>query len=294
MAGIITKPRFYDDGADITLTQKGWHFFDETENNVSLTKEKIYEILLSLSKEMRVPNGSFGFEYKHCMGAIKQLQEQGYLSNITFSTGGRNVNPLMMWIEQGYVTVKGMQFIEDYKKSEVSITQELISACAKIADNPVSYACFDEDGLNREIRNFLDSAISRFGYSIADQTQQGLGKSAQKPGELDIRINRNGIPVAIYEGLIHRNTQYLYDHIKKAIEKYNLSGCSDVYVVEFSRNKGFGSFWDNACDTIEEYEGVNVNEEQTGLLGVRLLKGSFGWEGRQGNFYYIGVNCYSK
>ena len=116
----------------------------------------------------------------------------------------------MMWIEKGYITIKGLQYVEDYCKNELNITQELISACSKIADNPVSYSGFDEDGLNREVRNFLDSAISRFGYSIADQTQQGLGNSKTKPSELDIRINKNGIPVAIYEGLIHNSEQYLF------------------------------------------------------------------------------------
>lgn len=292
--GLITKPQFYDDGAYITLTQKGWHFFDKRDSCVSLTKEKIYEILSLLSKEMKVPEGNFGYEPRLCRGAIKQLQEQGFLSGIGFATGGRDPNPQIMWIEQGFITVKGLQFIEDYEKNEVDITQEFISACAKIADNPVSYAGFDEDGLNREIRNYLDSAISRFGYSIADQTQQGMGKSEKKPNELDIRINKNGIPVAIYEGLIHNSEQYLYNHIDKAIQKYNLSGCNAVYVVEFSKNKGFGGFWDNACDSIEKYDRVNVKEVNTELLGVRLLNGTFEWEGKQGSFNYIGVNCYSK
>ena len=76
--------------------------------------------------------------------------------------------------------------------------------------NTSSYAGFDEDGLNREVRNFLDSAITRFGYTIADQTQQGL--SGTKPGELDIRISKNGIPIAIYEELIHKDRNWLGKH----------------------------------------------------------------------------------
>ena len=292
--GIITKPRFFDDGADITLTQKGWHFFDKAESNVSLTKEKIYEILSELSKGMKVPEDYLGFEPGPFRGAIKQLQEQGYLSGIKFATGGRTPYPQIMWIENGNVTVKGLEYIEDYNQNKVNLTQEFISACSKIADNPVSYSGFDEDGLNREVRNFLDSAISRFGYSIADQTQQGLGKSEKKPNELDIRINKNGIPVAIYEGLIHKSEQYLIEHLDKAIGKYNLSGCKAIYVVEFSRNKGFGGFWDNVCDSIEKYNKVDVKEANTSLLGVRLLQGTFEWEGRQGELYYLGVNCYAK
>lgn len=175
----------------------------------------------------------------------------------------------------------------------VDLPHEFISACAKIADNPASYAGFDEDGLNREVRNFLDSAITRFGYTIADQTQQGL--SGTKPGELDIRISKNGIPVAIYEGLLHSTKQYLYDHIDKAIGKYNQSGCKTVYVVEFYMNERFGVSWNHSCSNIVQHSKIiSVKEENTGLLGVKMLKGTLDWEGQKGDFYYIGVNSYIK
>lgn len=124
----------------------------------------------------------------------------------------------------------------------------------------------------------MDSAITHFGYTIADQTQQGL--SGSKLGELDIRINKNGIPVVIYEGLIHKDRDWLKRHISKAIGKYNQSGCKAVYVVEFSRNKGFGGFWDGVTVILDEYSGINVKEENTDLLGVRMLKRTFDWEGQ--------------
>lgn len=67
-----------------------------------------------------------------------------------------------------------------------------------------------------------------------------------------------------------------------------------IYVIEFSKNKGFGGFWDGTIETLDEYSGIDVKEENTGLLGVRMLKGVFDWEGQHGNFHYIGVNCYPK
>ena len=82
--GMITKPRYFDDGAEITLSQAGRHFFDEPERSVSLNKEKIYEILSTLSQEMKVPDGDFGFEPGPCRRAIKQLQEQGYIQGGCF------------------------------------------------------------------------------------------------------------------------------------------------------------------------------------------------------------------
>ena len=73
-AGMIIKPRFYDNGADITLTQAGRHFFDESEGSLSLTKEKIYEILVALHKEMKMPDDCFGYERRQANGVIKYLQ----------------------------------------------------------------------------------------------------------------------------------------------------------------------------------------------------------------------------
>jgi|GEM_PF-2426928 hypothetical protein len=297
--GMITKPIFYDNGAEITLTQIGRHYFDNSEGKVSLTEEMIYKILVALKQEMKMPEDFFGYERGEAYNAIKYLQDEGLLSNVGIATGGARKPPAIIWLEGANVTLKGLEFIEKYNKtisanSDIDLTHEFVSACAKIADNPASYSSFDEDGLNREMRNFIDSAIARFGYTIADQTQQGYGKTGVMPGELDIRISKNGIPVAIYEGLIHRDRKWLETHIDKAIGKYNYSGCKNVYVVEFSRNKGFGGFWDSACETFDDNSKVSVLEENTGLLGVRMLKGTFEWNGQKGDFCYIGVNCYAK
>lgn len=297
--GMITKPRFYDNGAEIILTQAGRHFFDKGTVGASLTKDKIYEILVALQKEMKIPEDCFGYERREANRIVKQLQEEGLIAGASFAEGAQRKGPLVVWLDKTYITMKGLDFIEKFEKKSddppnIDISHELVSACAKIADNPASYANFDEDGLNREVRNFLDSAITRFGYTIADQTQQGFGKTEKKAGELDIRINKNGIPVAIYEGLIHKDRDWLETHIEKAVGKYNQSGCKAVYVVEFSRNKGFGGFWDSACDILEQHGKVSVKEENTGLLGVKMLRGSFDWEQQKGDFYYIGVNCYIK
>lgn len=243
---------------------------------------------------MEVPVDWFGLEPGTCRSAVKQLQEQGFLADIVFVESWQDANPTEMMLGRGYVTLEGLRYLEDSRKRSVDLGAEIVSACAKIADNTASYAGFDEDALNREIRNYLDSAISRFGYAISDQSQQGLGKGDKGPGELDIRISKDGIPMAIYEGLVHRDKAWLIEHISKAIDRYNQSGCKTVYIVEFSRNKGFGGFWDSATEILEEHEGVDVVEENTGLLGVRMLYGTFDWHGGQGEFCYLGVNCYAK
>ena len=182
MEGYITKPRFYDNGAEITLTQQGRDFIIRDTSEGSLGKEQIYKILVSLKQCMKMPDDSFGYEKRKANGIIQRLQDEGLIAGANFAVGKKSLGPLIVWLEQAYITVKGLEFIDQYEKAvgeqgEIDLTHEFISACAKIADNTASYGSFDEDGLNREIRNLLDSAIARFGYTISDQTQQGLVKS---------------------------------------------------------------------------------------------------------------------
>ena len=263
-----------------------------------MTKDKIYDILFQLNAKMEIPDDCFGYKKREANEIIKQLQNEGLIAGAAFAEGGSRKPSLIVWLDHAYVTMQGLDFLENYKNeipSKIDIPHEFISACAKIADNPASYASFDEDGLNREIRNFLDSAITRFGYAISDQSQQGLGQTGKRAGELDIRICKNGIPIAIYEGLIHSSKQALTEHIDKSIEKYNQSGCQSVYVVEFSRIRGFGGFWDNAMECIANHSKItNLEEVNTKLLGVKMLKGLFSWQNQKGEFYYIGVNCSAK
>ena len=262
-------------------------------NMVQLDRGKIFEILSTLSTEMKIPKGNFGYSEGDCRGVLKQLQDQHFIEGAIFIRGGWGYNPLMMNLEEAYITEKGLKFIEEYGKAEIDLTHELVAACTKIADNPASYGSLDEDGLNREVRNLIESALIHFGYVIKDQTQQGLGKNGEKAGELDIRIEKDNIPVAIYEGLIHKDKQYLLTHIEKATNRYNQSGCRAVYIVEFSKNKGFNGFWGATMDILDEYQCVDVKETDSGLIGVRIAKGTFGWQGDRGDFYYIGVNCFS-
>jgi hypothetical protein len=294
--GFITKPRFYGNGAEITLTKNGRYYFDRTERTPSLMKERTYGILKAINDDMKLPDDNFGYGETELRVRIRQLQEESYIAGVRFAEGGLGNFPLYMWLDEAYITVKGLEYIEEYEKmicegpATIGLSHEFVSACAKIADNPASYAGFDEDKLNREVRNLLDSAITRFGYLIADQTQQGYGESERSAGELDIRISKNGLPVAIYEGLIHRDKKRLYDHIDKAIRKYNQSGCEEVFVIEFSKNKRFGEFWDNAINNINGHPKLrNIKEVNTGLLGIRMLKGNFDWEDQQGVFSFIGV-----
>lgn len=268
---------------------------------MTLSTEKKYEMLVALKDKMDVEPGDFGFEGKATYRAIKLLQDEGYIADGAFAVSGCDPTPQIVWLGKAYVTEKGFDFLEKYSRKNsdediiIDLTHEMITACAKIADGIASYKDFDENGYNRLIRDYLDAGLSRFGYSICDQTEQGLGKTDKKPGELDIRINKTGIPVAIFEGLIHKDEPYLYKHIDKAVGRYNQSGCKTVYVVEYSKNVRFDDFWENAVISIEKKPEVNgVQLFETNLMGVKALKAKHDWNGEQIDLIYLGVNCYWK
>ncbi len=296
--GMITKPLYFDNGVEITLTYAGWHFFDEPQSEELSIEGKMHRILASLCSDMSIPNDWFGFDKQEAKEIIRRLQNEGLIEDVKIATGGQGKKPQVVWVDKAHITCKGFVFLEKYGRVTDTPQYELlsrafISACAAIADNPASYSSFDEDGLNREIRNFLLASLTSFGYLVTDQTQQGWGETYKHAGELDIRINKNGIPVAIYEGLIHKNEKWLYSHIEKAIGKYNRSGCKTVYVVEFSKKTKFGAFWNSEVEKVKKHpELCDIEEQDVGLLGVKKLIGHFKWEEQLGVFHFIGVNCH--
>lgn len=181
--------------------------------------------------------------------------------------------------------------IKVYCQGDAIIMRELISACAKISDGFEDYKLFSEDGLNRQIRNLLDASLRQHGYSVCDQTQQGSGRNGNQPGELDIRIQRGGIPVTIYEGLVDYGASYLREHIKKAINRYNYSGCTAVYVIEFFREGNFIDKWQHATVTVREYAN-DLKAVDTSLNGVKMARGTCQWgEMNSADLTFIGVNC---
>ena len=69
--GFITKPKFFDNGAEIALTKNGRAFFDRRERGISLTKDKIYEILTALNRAMKIPEDNFGYGRTEALQIIR-------------------------------------------------------------------------------------------------------------------------------------------------------------------------------------------------------------------------------
>ena len=125
---------------------------------------------------------------------------------------------------------------EKRKNSKETILNDLLSACVKLQLNATYYAS-PENQRNDFIRDLLKTAK----YDVIDQGRRGLSSIGKCPGEVDILIEEDGMPVTIIEALnLDRlNTNYLDSHIDK-IYRYDTVGnmfniiLSYVSVVDFS------------------------------------------------------------
>ena len=156
---------------------------------------------------------------------------------------------------------------------EKIVHKAIISASEKLAASPADCRNLDEDALNRKMRNIIESKLEDRGYSIHDQTQRGLGKSGQKPGELDILIKKEGLPVTIIEGMIHRDRRYLTEHIEKAVGRYNISGCRLVYVLVYTRE--IDKDWMDTRSWINDFPGLSGNDVDSGFEKIKIFEGLY-------------------
>lgn len=153
------------------------------------------------------------------------------------------------------------------RRFEDPLTRKVLVALEKLCNRAWDYKDFSENGLNRQVRDFLDDGS----YSVLDQAQQGVSVNGKEEGSLDILIKDRGLNVAIYEGLIHKDKRYLIEHINKATGRYNPSGCRSIYIGEYYRVNNFDNAWRNC---IKELQGEEID---TGRDGIRLYKLSNVW-----------------
>ena len=156
---------------------------------------------------------------------------------------------------------------------ETSLAHQIMIACEMLSNNALDYSGFGENAINRRVRDYLKGTLKE--YEVLDQTHQGFGKNKKEEGSIDILIKKDGLNEAIYEGLIHKDFRYLTEHIAKAIERYNPSGCRKVYVGEYYKNNRFGVCWKNTVKNLNQsYSGSEVDTNRNGLCAYQFNIGN--------------------
>lgn len=144
------------------------------------------------------------------------------------------------------VSATAMLFEDNW--SEETMSKNIFKALLKLQANK-NYYGKKEDELNDYVRDILSMV-----YEMKDQTRQGTSPSGKDAGEVDIQICREGLPIAMIEGLkvnsVDRN--YIRKHIDKVLTCYDPVGCPYAYVVIYATVKKFAAFWVNCLNFIRD------------------------------------------
>lgn len=141
---------------------------------------------------------------------------------------------------------------EKRKNSKETILNDLLSACVKLQSNATYYAR-SENQRNDFIRDLLKMAE----YDVIDQGRRGLSSIGKCPGEVDILIEEDGLPVTIIEALNldSLKANYLDNHIDK-IYRYDTVGNMFNIILSYVSVFDFSKFCEKYSKHIKEYQYI--------------------------------------
>lgn len=116
-----------------------------------------------------------------------------------------------------------------------------------------TYYARSENQRNDFIRDLLKMAK----YDVIDQGRRGLSSIGKCPGEVDILIEEDGLPVTIIEALNldSLNTNYLDNHIDK-IYRYDTVGNMFNIILSYVSVFDFSKFCEKYSKHIKEYQYI--------------------------------------
>ena len=128
---------------------------------------------------------------------------------------------------------------------------DLIKIGERVCLNPVYDATSSENSINDYFRDMLFSS----GYNeVKDQTRHGISASGKGAGEVDILLTKANQEIAIFEGLKLNSirSEYINEHISKAITNYNALGTA-TFIVAYVSTADFEGFCNRYINHIKEY-----------------------------------------
>ncbi|PYE49776.1 ATP-binding protein [Paenibacillus barcinonensis] len=170
--------------------------------------------------------------------------------------------------------------------------RDLYLACIKLQSRKL-YVDATEDERN----DFITDLLETNGYHLKDQTRRGSSAAGKSSGEVDIFINKNGMPFTIIEALNldSLNTNYLNTHLNK-IYSYDTTGNAFNICLSYVKVKDFGSFWDRYCAHVKghEYPVMLISSDTSadndyGYSDIRFMTTTHNRSGKLTHLYHMCV-----
>ena len=156
----------------------------------------------------------------------------------------------LIWDELENVMKEGGR--EKRKNSEETILNDLLSACVKLQSNATYY-----ESLENKRNDFIRDLLKMAKYDVIDQGRRGISSTGKCPGEVDILIERDGLPVTIIEALNLKYLKigYLDCHIDK-IYRYDTVGNMFNIILSYVSVSDFSKFCEKYSKHIKEYQYI--------------------------------------
>lgn len=138
---------------------------------------------------------------------------------------------------------------------DISTAEGVLKDLIQVSERLCSNASYSSTSLENSINDYFRDALSFMGYNeVKDQTRHGVSISGKDAGEVDLLLTKSGKEIAIFEGLKLNsvNSEYIDEHIKKAIDNYNALGTA-TFVVAYVNVANYDKFWENYYEHISNY-----------------------------------------
>lgn len=186
---------------------------------------------------------------------------------------------------------------EERLNADILAANSVLSDLIKIGERVCSNATYRNNSSENSINDFFRDTLSLMGYTeVKDQTRHGVSISGKDAGEVDILIAKDGKEIAIFEGLkldsVH--TEYIDQHINKAINNYNALGTA-TFIVAYVSVRNFESFWERYTAHIQSHTFPlqirrNLNVKTSPNAAIRIAEMILSRDGFDFPVYFIALN----
>lgn len=186
---------------------------------------------------------------------------------------------------------------EERLNADILAANSVLSDLMKIGERVCSNATYRNNSSENSINDFFRDTLSLMGYTeVKDQTRHGVSISGKDAGEVDILIAKDGKEIAIFEGLkldsVH--TEYIDQHINKAINNYNALGTA-TFIVAYVSVRNFESFWERYTAHIQSHTFPlqirrNLNVKTSPNAAIRIAEMILSRDGFDFPVYFIALN----
>lgn len=170
--------------------------------------------------------------------------------------------------------------------------RDLYLACIKLQSRKLFV-----DATEDERNDFITDLLETSGYCIKDQTRRGNSSKGKSSGEVDIYVEKSGMPFTIIEALNldSLNTSYLDTHLDK-IYSYDTTGNAFNVCLSYVKVSDFGLFWSKYCDHAKQHNypvtliSSNINADKDyPYSNIRFMTTTHNRSGRTTCLYHMCV-----